>query len=345
MANILILRFSAIGDVAMTVPVVDSLARQHPENRYTVVSQPFLSPLFANCPDNVEFYGVELKGRHKGIAGIRRLYAELRKNRFDAVADLHDVLRTKLLRLMFRFDGMKVKHIDKGRREKRMFISGKRRHPLKTSTERYADVFRSLNLPVTVVFRSVFGQGKGDISSIEAITGRKKGKWIGIAPFAKHPGKIYPIDRTERVVEYFSAQNDTTLFLFGGGDAEKRLLEEWSARYPRTVSMAGKCRLSDELALISHLEVMLSMDSANMHLASLTATPAVSVWGATHPGVGFYGYRQPSDYAVQRDLPCRPCSIYGNKPCRRKDFACMMQISAEEVIRALEKSMAFLPHS
>ncbi|MDR1666859.1 MAG: glycosyltransferase family 9 protein [Bacteroidales bacterium] len=336
MSNILILRFSAIGDVAMTVPVVDSLARQHPDNQYTVVSQPFLRSLFAGCPDNVLFYGIETKGRHKGIAGIFRLYEELRKKRFDAVADLHDVLRTKLLRFLLGCNGSKVKHIDKGRREKRMLIAGKCRYPLKSSTERYADVFCSLNMPVTLVFRSVFGNKKGDISGIEVVAGCTTGKWIGIAPFAKHQGKIYPLERTEEIVRHFSARNDITLLLFGGGETEKRLLEEWSIRYPHTISVAGKCRLSEELAIISRLEIMLSMDSANMHLASLTATPTVSIWGATHPYAGFYGYRQSPDLAVQTNLPCRPCSIYGNKPCRRKDLACLTQIQAKEVIDVLE---------
>jgi len=338
MAHILILRFSAIGDVAMTVPVIDSLARQYPENRYTVVSQTFLSPLFAHCPDNVQFVGIDLYNVYKGIPGMYRLYRELLQQKFDAVADLHDVLRTKLLRIFFRCSGLKVKHIDKGRKEKRQLTRKKNKifHQLKLTTERYADVFSAICQPLeTLDFRSVFGSSRGDFSRIAQLTGEKKGYWIGVAPFAKHEGKIFPLECMEQVIAHYAGREDTTVFLFGGGASEKMVLEAWSEKYSRAVSVAGKLDLSAELILMSHLDVMLSMDSANMHLASLTATPVVSVWGATHPFAGFYGYNQSPANAVQVELCCRPCSVYGNKPCYRKDTGCMTQITPQMVIDAI----------
>jgi len=78
---------------------------------------------------------------------------------------------------------------------------------------------------------------------------------------------------------------------------------------------------------------MISMDSANMHLASLFGVPVVSVWGATHPFAGFMGFGQSPDRAVQiDDLECRPCSVFGNKPCFRGDHACMEWITPERVL-------------
>ncbi|MDR1666078.1 MAG: glycosyltransferase family 9 protein [Bacteroidales bacterium] len=333
MAHILILRFSAIGDVAMTVPVIDSLARQYPNHCYTVVSQVFLSPLFAHCPANVQFVGVNLKD-YGGVMGMYRLFRELRRKRFDVVADLHDVLRTKLLRLFFHVSGTKTAHIRKGRKEKRQLTArkGKRLLPLKHVTERYADVFRALGFPVAPDFRSIFGNGRGDISAITSLTGTKSGKWIGVAPFAKHRGKIYPIERTEQIVARLTAEADVFVFLFGGGEKEKAILEEWSGKYPHTLPVAGRLKLAEELSLISHLDVMFCMDSANMHLASLTATPVVSIWGATHPYAGFYGYRQSPDNAIQLNMGCRPCSVYGNKPCFRGDEACMRGITPQTVL-------------
>ena len=82
---------------------------------------------------------------------------------------------------------------------------------------------------------------------------------------------------------------------------------------------------------MSHLELMVSMDSANMHLASLVNTPVVSIWGATHPYTGFMGWNQKLENAVQVDLPCRPCSIFGNKPCLRGDYACLNSITPDMV--------------
>ena len=322
----------------MTVPVIDSLARQHPANQYTVLSRSFLQPLFAYCPENVRFIGVDLDNDFKGIPGMYRLYRDLVKHNFDAVADLHDVLRTKLLRFFFRCSGLNVKHINKGRKDKRLLTGKKNKifRQLKPTTERYADVFHALGQSVAPLdFRSVFGMSRGDFNMIEQLTGKKSGRWIGVAPFAKHEGKIYPLDRIELVVAHLSKQDHVTVFLFGGGITEQAVLNEWCAKYPRTVSVVGKLNLSAELVLMSYLDVMLSMDSANMHLASLTATPVVSVWGATHPYAGFYGYNQSPDNAVQIDLFCRPCSVYGNKSCYRKYTECMAKITAQMVIDKL----------
>jgi len=137
------------------------------------------------------------------------------------------------------------------------------------------------------------------------------------------------------VVAHFANQTDITVFLFGGGADEQVILEEWRAKYPQCILIAGKQKLADELILMSHLDVMLSMDSANMHLASLTSTPVVSIWGATHPYSGFYGYKQSPENAVQIELSCRPCSVYGSKPCYRKNTECMEKITQEMVIEKL----------
>ena len=83
------------------------------------------------------------------------------------------------------------------------------------------------------------------------------------------------------------------------------------------------------------LDVHVSMDSANMHLGSLVGKDVISIWGATHPYAGFYGYRQRPDLAIQTCLPCRPCSIFGNKPCYRGDWACLNTIEPEQVIKKI----------
>ena len=94
------------------------------------------------------------------------------------------------------------------------------------------------------------------------------------------------------------------------------------------------------LVLMSHLDVMISMDSANMHFASLVNTPVVSIWGATHPYAGFMGWGQKPHNAVQIDLACRPCSIFGNKPCLRGDLACLRTISPEMVYERVKRVLS-----
>ena len=126
------------------------------------------------------------------------------------------------------------------------------------------------------------------------------------------------------------------VFLFGGGKSEQEVFDSWIAKYPSVVSMIGKLNMRTELNLMSHLDVMLSMDSANMHLASLVNIPVVSVWGATHPYAGFMGWKQLPVNTVQLDLSCRPCSVYGQKPCWRGDYACLRDITPEQVIAKIE---------
>ncbi|MDR2474785.1 MAG: glycosyltransferase family 9 protein [Bacteroidales bacterium] len=341
--NILVIRFSAIGDVAMTVPVIDSVARNYPETNFTVVSREFMSPLFDYMPDNVTFIPAYLKSEHGGIAGIFRLFWQLKQQNVDVVADLHDVLRTKLLRLLFRLWGASTVCIHKGRQEKRKLTRRKNKdlHQLKTSFARYQDVFTKLNLPAETNFISLFPhKAKSDYTRICHFTGEKNGKWIGIAPFAKHAGKIYPAELTEKIVAHFSKQKDITLFLFGNGKKEKEMLEAWELKYANTKLVAGKLSgLGDELILMDNLNVMLSMDSANMHLASLVLTPVVSIWGATHPFVGFYGWRQLQENALQLNLSCRPCSVYGNKLCYRRDYACFSQLNYNLIIKKIEEKI------
>ena len=101
MARILIIRFSALGDVAMTIPVVHSLAVQYPQLEITVLSRAVWQPLFQGLPANVSFIGADLTGKHKGLWGLNTLYSELKAKRFDYVADFHHVLRTKYLCLRF----------------------------------------------------------------------------------------------------------------------------------------------------------------------------------------------------------------------------------------------------
>ena len=340
MAKILVIRFSAIGDVAMTIPVVYSFAKQYPEHQITVLSRDVLEPLFRERPDNVDFMGVDLKNEYKGFTGLNHLYKKLKSFDFDYVADLHDVLRSQYLRFRFQCAGVSIARIHKGRNRKRKLVRRycKVLQPQLSSFERYENVFRSLGFSITPDFNSIYGKEKGDVALFNSIISSKgNNRWIGIAPFAKHKGKIYPLDRMEEVVMHFARNERTKVFLFGGGKKEQEVIDKWTSACPSLISMVGKLDMNAELSLMSHLDVMLSMDSANMHLASLVGIPVVSIWGATHPYAGFMGWGQSEQNAVQIDLSCRPCSIFGNKPCYRKDYACLIGITPRMVIGKVKK--------
>lgn len=340
--HLLVIRFSALGDVAMTVPVVYALAQQYPDVRITVLSRNFARPLFDDLLPNINFMEADLKREYQGITGLNSLYRRLLAKQFTAIADLHSVLRSSYLRMRFNLDHYKVAHIDKHRKDRRRITSSSNKQliQLPTSFQNYADVFARLGYPVNVQFRSIFSEDGGDMNLLpESLPRPTVGQpCIGIAPFAAHEGKIYPVRLMEQVVEQLLAKHpDTRIYLFGKGQREDETFPKWCATHPQCVYVSQHLNnLRDELILMSHLQVMVSMDSANMHLASLVATPVVSVWGATHPFTGFMGWNQNPENAIQIPLECRPCSIYGQKPCLRGDYACMRNIAPEQIVNRVE---------
>lgn len=350
--HVLIIRFSALGDVAMAVPVVYSLAHQYPDVRITVLSRAFARPFFEDLAPNVGFMEADLKREYRGIKGLNALYRRLAAKQFTAVADLHNVLRSDFLRMRFNLGRYRVAHIDKHRKGRRRLTSANNKQLIQqpTSFQNYADVLARLGYPVELDFHSIFPEGGGDLSILpsEALSHWQLANslLIGIAPFAAHQGKVYPPQLMEKVVaQLIEKHPEAKIFLFGRGEQEDELFPQWCAKYSQCVHVADYLEsIRQELILMSHLDVMLSMDSANMHLASLVATPVVSVWGATHPYAGFMGWNQGSENAIQIPLDCRPCSIFGQKVCRRGDYACMTRIAPEVIVERIEQILSQKPH-
>ncbi|MDR0429146.1 MAG: glycosyltransferase family 9 protein [Tannerellaceae bacterium] len=342
MANILVIRLSAIGDVAMTIPVIYSAAKQNPNDTFMVLTQAFLIPVFVNRPKNVEVTGISITGSEKSFRGLFRFAGAFSTYDFDIVLDLHDVIRTMIVRTLFRIRGKKIYVVNKARKERKALTArnNKALKSIRPVIDRYADVFKDAGLSCQEEFQSLFEDHPANITVIEELIGPKKGKWIGVAPFAKHQGKIYPPDKMEQVVAKLSKNEDYTLLLLGARGYEEAILEQWAFQYPRVTTIVGSFSLDVELSLISALDVLLCMDSANMHFASLVGTTVVSVWGATHPYAGFYGYRQKPENIVQLNLSCRPCSVFGEKPCFRGDWACMTQLPPSRIIDKVEEILS-----
>ena len=322
MKKILAYRFSAFGDVAMIVPVLKEFLAQNPDTEIVFVSRKNFADLFDGV-ERLTFRGVNLDD-YKGVFGLRKLTKELNKEYNPKyVADLHDVLRSKILTILFKLRRKKTATLDKGRTEKKQLTrkENKIKKPLKPTTERYADVFRKLGFTLKLSHQ-LFPKSQ-----------QKSG--IGFAPFAQHEGKMLPIEKSLELVKVLSQKNQ--VYLFGGGKKEVDVLSKWEQELENVTSLAGKLSLKEELKKIAELEVMISMDSANMHLASLVGTRVVSVWGATHYFAGFLGYGQSENDIVEiKNLECRPCSVFGNKPCYRGDYACLNQIEISEILKKIE---------
>lgn len=321
MTRILAYRFSAFGDVAMTAPVFREFLEQNPDVEIIMVSRQNFQDLFAGIP-NVIFKGINLDD-YKGFFGLNRLANELIKEfKPDLIANLHDVIRTKVLDKIYRRKGLKVFKINKGKEEKERLtdVWNLNKVQLRKTVERYADVFREMGFKVELSHQ------------LRPAPINKSG--IGFAPFAQHQGKMLPLEKSYELARILAQKHK--VYFFGGGKKETETLEKWEREIPNTYSLSGKLSLAEELNKISELELMISMDSANMHLASLMGTRCISVWGSTHPYAGFLGFGQSEDDVVQiEDLTCRPCSVFGDKECFRGDWACLEELDVQKIVEKI----------
>lgn len=332
--HIAVMRLSAMGDVAMMVPVLRALVNQYPELKITVISRPFFQPFFKDIP-NLNFFVFDAKDRHKGILGLWRLFQDLKVFKIDAFADLHNVLRSKVVRTLFALSGKKIGFLNKGRAEKKALTRAENKifQPLTTMFERHQLVFESLDFPIDLSQPKFPPKAEISQPEIAAIVAQSKNT-IGIAPFAQYDSKVYPLDLMQEVIDALAANENQTILLFGGGQNEKEQLQNLAGDKKNVINMAGKIPFQDELNLISNLDVMLSMDSSNGHIAAMLGVPVVTLWGATHPYAGFLPFNQSLDNALVSDrnqYPQLPTSVYGNKKVAGYENA-MRTILPEQVV-------------
>ena len=331
------MRLSAMGDVAMTVPVLRAFVKQHPDIKITVISRPFFKPFFETIP-NIGFFAFDDKERHKGFVGLLRLFADLKQLKIDAFADLHNVLRSKVVRTLFALSGKKVAAVDKGRAEKKALTAAENKvfKQLPTMFERHTKVFKQLGFVVDLS-NPEFPEKAILSAAILEIIGTNHQKLFGIAPFAQYDSKVYPLDLMEEVIAQLAKKSSNKILLFGGGKKEIEILESISASHDNVITIAGKIKFQQELELISNLDVMLSMDSGNAHIAALLGVKVVTLWGATHPYAGFLPFNQPIENALVSDrekYPLLPTSVYGNKMVAGYEDA-MRSIPVDSILAAL----------
>ena len=338
------MRLSAMGDVAMTVPVLRAFVNQHPQVKITMISRPFSRPFFEGIP-NLSFFAFDEKERHKGFLGLLRLFQDLKHLDIDAFADLHNVLRSKIVRSLFALSGKKVAYTDKGRAEKKALTQPENKVFLQLPTmfERHSNVFNELGFSVDLSSRSVgtvFPKKAVLDKEISSILGGNNKKLIGIAPFAQYDSKVYPLDLMQELIDKLALDANNTILLFGGGKKEIEILNSLSSNKENVINMAGKIKFQQELELISNLDVMLSMDSGNAHIAAMLGVKVITLWGATHPYAGFSPFNQPLENALVSDrnqFPKLPTSVYGNKKVEGYEDA-MRTIPVDSIVKALNGS-------
>jgi ADP-heptose:LPS heptosyltransferase len=347
--KILVIRFSAMGDVALLVPVVKSFVEAYSDVEVTVVTRPKFAPMFYDM-ERVIVFPADVDYTYTGFFGIRDLFRKLmRKGPYDVVIDAHDHMRTVILRSFFKLFGNDVIVFDKGRPEKKEFTrkQNKVTTPLIHTVERYRLAFEKAGYPFAISEPPYLALSDA-IQSASGWFGYKKSienrKWIGIAPFAAHKSKIWPLENYPALMEEILKKQNVNFFLFGGGEKEIAHFEMLRKQFPKNCEViAGQLKLRQEVSLMKHLDLMLCVDSSNMHLAALAGVPLLSIWGGTDPDVGFGPYRGDKSSIIQidrKDLSCKPCSVYGKETCLRGDFVCLTGIQVGSVAETILKRIA-----
>jgi ADP-heptose:LPS heptosyltransferase len=348
LTKILVLRFSAMGDVVLLVPVIRSFIAAYPDAEVTVVTRPKFASFFTDMERVVPF-PADVDHTYNGIFGMRDLFKKLlRKSSYDIVLDMHDHMRTVMLRSMFKIFFTRVVVFDKGRKEKKTIARkvNKATTPLIHTVERYRLAFEKAGFPFTIQPPPYFQIKESVIEETEEWLAKnqvtKKEKWIGIAPFAMHLTKIWPLENYSKVMSLLLEKFPAKFFFFGGGEKEVKFFEGLRQKFPeQSIIVAGQLKLKHELALIEKLDVMLCVDSSNMHLACLIGIPVISIWGGTHTDVGFGPIGKGGESIIQisrQELTCRPCSVYGREKCFRGDYACLTWITPESVANRVYKA-------
>ena len=338
--RVLITCFSSISNVAAIVPQLYGLTRDYPEHEFVVLSRSFLRPLFDKI-NNITFVGSDIRGAHKSPIGIYRLFKELKALRPDVVLDMQRSWRTKMITRLFILSGTKTLAIGFASAEQKRLIKrgAEKYHPIPTIFDRQARLYAKIGLKVNDSFCKLYEPSIEQKDKITKLYGEKQGQWIGIAPFSIARGKTLPFRKMKNIIMHFDKQPNTKIFLFGAGEMENELLSDWQSLYENVYAVYTNLQLDDELALMNRLDVMVSMDSANMHLASLMAVPVVSVWGATHPYSGLLGWKQSIDNCVGVDFSCRPCTAHSDRKCKYGDYRCLESLHSSKIIEVIERNL------
>ena len=338
-----------MGDVVLLLPVIRSVVAANADVEITIVTRPKFAPFFYDI-ERVVVFPADVDYTYNGLFGMRDLFrALIRKASYDVVIDMHDHIRTVILRTLFRMFGTSVIVFDKGRKEKNAFSRKKNKivTPLPHTIERYKKAFEDAGFTFNLLpsphfmLNQTIEAGASDWVLKKGLV--KSEKWIGIAPFGMHATKVWPLENYAHVMENILARKPARFFLFGGGDREIKFFESLQKKFTgKCEVVAGELKIRQEIFLMKQLDIMLCVDSSNMHLAALAGIPLLSIWGGTHPDVGFgpFGRGPESVIQITRDqLPCRPCSVYGRAHCYIDGFPCLTRITAEEIAERILKQI------
>jgi len=325
--KILVYRFSSFGDVLISVPVIMSALLANPELTIVFATRQRFTGYFPEHA-RLRMIGLNLENDYKGLRGGYKLFRFLRsKGEYTAVIDLHNVLRSQLLNIFFRFQKQVIFKLNKNKKQKREYISGKSRKVIQSTMDSYLKVFKKAGFEFLI-------SSPAPLYSLKKSSVKKSDHsfQIGLAPFSKHATKLWPLQKFTELIEILNDNWDIRFYILGSKEEHKAAVVLESSN---VMNLCGDLNPEDEISLIRELDIIVSMDSANMHLADILGTPVISIWGGTHPDMGFRPAFQSKDDIISSsiNLDCRPCSVFGKDGCKllTDPYICMESIQAKQI--------------
>jgi heptosyltransferase-2 len=336
--RIILIQTAFIGDAVLSLPLVQVLKRFHPEAELDVVAVPRSASLFRNHPDLSRVIEYDKRGKDKGVRGFARLVRQLRKNSYDLAIVPHRSIRSALLAALAGIPARIGFDVSAG-----WFLF--------TTTVKYRkdihEIERNLSL-LEGLGKTFSGRelpalfpSTGDVEAINEFLRQanlsERDGMIAIAPGTIWNTKRWLKEGFAEVARKL-AQRGHPVVLVGGREDDELCSEiSTSVKSEKVVSAAGKLTLLESAELVRRCKVLISNDSAPMHIAVAMKTPVVAIFGATVAEFGFAPYG-PKDIVVETPgLTCRPCSIHGGNKCPIETFECMRNISPEKVLREAER--------
>jgi heptosyltransferase II len=338
--HILVIQTAFIGDAILTLPLIQVLKKNFSNSSIDVVVVPRTADIFSHHPAISNIIPYDKRGRDRGLIGFWRLRNQLRAKNYDLIVIPHRSLRSALLGWLLKPNV----RIGFDRSAGRWLFTGIAHYdPTEHEIGRNLSLLSPLALLINKNELPQLYPSAEDIQAVDSVLksfGLKEGNHIiTAAPGTIWNTKRWPTDRFATMCKILS--NECSAVLLVGGKEDSALCEEIAlmSNAKNVFNAAGKLSLLQSAELIKRSRVLISNDSAPMHLAVAVAAPVIAIFGATVPEYGF-APRGENDIVIEtKGLTCRPCSIHGGETCPVGTFECMLAITPEFVV---SKVMPFL---
>jgi heptosyltransferase-2 len=314
--KVLLIRFSSLGDIALIHPVIQKLSSYDYE--VDVLTKKTFSSLFDHHQQVHDV--LNLEDHHNLLS----LISVLKKKKYDHILDLHNNLRTSLIKIAFPFKTVTYKKY----RMKRALLVQWKLNLLKGNQviNNYLATLNKLKIPYT----DSDYQYRIPFKISEQVKKLKSNQYLCMAPFAKHFTKEWPYYK-ELVLQLSKKYK---IYILGARDEYERA-EEFKSK--NVINLCGKLSFQDVIGLINSSRLLITNDSGLMHLGSGTKADILSIIGNTVKEFGFFPYHKKMHIVENKKCKCRPCHYHGLTKCPKKHFQCLKEIKPEQVLVEVKK--------